>query len=686
MACLLALILGGGALHALKPEKGFEALEIYDYFKAKQIFYGINAKKPDAYCSYGLAVIFSRHDNPFYNLDSAHKYIYQSYHAFMAKQAARKFQSFFIDNATILMLSDTVTAKQFSRVKKENSVSGFDAFLRSHYLGNKKLLHEAVYLRDELEFNTILQINKSDTTEQFMLLHPQSGFYSEAVLLKDRQIYDETTVPDNAESYLAFLEKYPKNMMVNTAYEQLFKIYRQRSDTGGLRIFVSNYPNAPQNIEAWKLLFSLTVKSFSDEELTRFLAEYPAFPLKSSILKELELNKLVLYPYQKGDYKGFIDPSGRFVINPDYDAATDFFEGLSVVSKNDSVFFINKENTNVFEKVYSDASVFKNGIAPVKENGKWYFINRQGQTISKTYDEINELSNAVYVVKLRSKYGALDQFGQVILEPKFDKLGDFKNGYAYYMETGNYGFVSKSGTVHKAEFEWISDFNNEQIAVVRQNNRYGLINTLGQRILDARYSQVIPADSGVFVVVLDGSYGFFSSAGCFIKEIAYEFQEKPADFYTNGNTFKLLKKGDQALVDKNGHIEISFGAYDEISFASQGLIRVKRKNKYGYLDQKLSPAIALKYQQAADFSDSLALVKLKDKYIMINIYGHEVFSTSAPVEKLSSHYYTIDDGDVKHIIDRKGAGILNDAISIQKAGAGLFIITLENGDIKLLND
>lgn len=685
----LVFILSFGfiGLQAAKPEKGFEALMIFDYFKARQIFTEINKSKPDAYSQYGLAVIFSRNDNPFYNLDSAGKYIYMSYHAFNKKPEVRKFSNFFIDNTTILLLADSITGKQFKKVKKEGQAGRYDDFLKRNYLANKKLVDEVVYLRDEIEFNSMLKINKSDSTNAFMLLHPQSSFYMEATLLKDRQLYEETTQPLTAASYIAFLARYPKNAMLNTAYEKLFAIYRQQANVQGLASFVNHYPKAPQNIEAWKLLFSLSVKSFSYAELKNFLAEYPDFPLKNSILKELELNKLVLYPYQKGDFTGFIDPAGKFVVNPVYDAATDFYEGLSVVSKNDSLFFINKENTNVFDKYYADALVFKNGIAPVKQSNRWYFINRQGQTVSKVYDEINELSNSVYVVKLKNKYGALDHFGQVILEPKFDKLGDFKNDYAYYIEEGSYGFVSKAGIIHKAEFEWISDFNNEHIAVVRQNNKYGLVNVFGQKILDCKYDQVIPTNSQAFIVVQNNSYGFFSSSGCFLTPVAFDYaKEKPAAYYTNGQLFKLLKKGEQALVDENGHISINFGAYEEVNFAGNGLIRVKRKNKYGYVDRKLNVIIPYKYQQAQDFSDSLALVKLKDKYIMINVFGHEVFSTNAEIEKISAHYYTIEDGDLKHIVDRRGTGVLNDVISIQKISETLFIITLENGEIKLLSD
>lgn len=677
---------GISQLVASKLEKGFEALRIYDYFLAKKMFQEQNAKKEDAYCAYGLALIYSREDNPFSNIDSAGKYIRLSYHTYQLKPEAKTLSGFVIDGPSILALADSISHKIYRKVKDLNTVASYNFFLKNFYLAKKKLVNEAVYARDELEFNSVLQINKSDTTREFMMTHPESGFYIEARLLMDRQLYDENTLKYTPAEYISFLRKYPKNIMANVAKEKLFNIYRQKKDLNGLASFVKNYPDAPQNLEAWKLLFSLSVKAFSFAELQNFLEVYPDFPLKNSILNELELNKLTLYPYQQGDFSGFIDDKGKFAIKPVYDAVTDFYEGLSVVSKNDSVYFINKENVNPFSKIYSDASTFKNGIAPVKQQNKWFFINRQGQTISKFYDEINELSDNLYVVKAEDKYGALDHFGQPVLEPKFDKLGDFKNGYAYYMEKGNYGFVSRAGSVHKAEFQWISDFNSEQIAIIQQNNKYGLINVFGKKILEPTYDQILKTNSGVFIVISNGQYGFFSSEGCFLTPVSYDFiKEKSPEYYTNGQLFKLLKKGEQAFVDENGRINIHFGAYQEINFAGNDLIRVKQKNKYGYVDRKLNLVIPYKYQQAEDFSDSLALVKFKDYNILINTSGAEIFSTSAEIQKISTHYFVVND-DVRSIINSKGEMVSMEVDNIQKINPKLFIVTLNSGEIKLLYD
>lgn len=680
------LVTGFFTAKASKIEKGFKALAMYDYFKAKKLFTANFKSKSDPYSSYGLALIFSRNDNPFFNPDSASKYAALSYNFFIKKPEKKEFFSFKIDSLTILQLVDSIASKDFERVKKENLVLRYTAFLKQNYLANKNIINEVIYLRDELEYNQTLGYNDSRQTKEFVITHPQSAFVQEALLLIDRQVFDESTKDNSVKSYIDFIKINPKNILLNAAYEKLFSIYKESSDVAGLHTFVINYPKAPQNLEAWKLLFALSVKSFSNNELEKFLEENPTFPLRNSILKELELNKLVLYQYEKDGLFGFIDANAKTVIPIAFDAVTSFYEGLSLVSKNDSVFFINKENTNPFDQFFTDAYTFKNGIAPVKHGNKWCFINRQGQIISPIYDEINEISDNFYTVKLNGKYGALNNFGQVIIEPRFEQLGDFKNGFAYYRSDNKSGFVSKDGYVHKAEFDWLSDFGADKIAVVKKVNSYGLVNESGKIILETKYDQVLKTNNGIFIVVLNNLYGFYSGNGCFLSEVRYDFlKEKPADFYTNGQVFKLIKKGEQALMDANGRTSIDFGVYDEINFAYDGLIRVKKKNKYAYADRKLNLVIPYKYSQAGDFNDSCALVQLKDKFILLNTQGKELFSSPGEIQKISTHYYQVN-GESAQLINNKGELVFSDISDIQSIKGGVFIITLNNGTIKLLHD
>jgi hypothetical protein len=689
IAVTFFLLWGIGA-KALKPKKGFKALSIYDYFTAKKIFTKTNFKQANTYACYGLASIYNRNDNPFFNLDSAAKYVNYSYHLFLTNPKPKSYSGFLIDSLSILLLADSIAARSLQKIKNENSIVLYDAFLCNHYLGNKIRKQAVVYMRDELEFNKMQLIDKSDSTNLFMTTHPQSKLYDEAALLKDRQVFVEWTSSNNAESYDIFLKKNPKNVMVTAAYDKLFQLLKEHSSVSGLKRFVQDYPNAPQNLEAWKLLFSLSVKAFSDDELIRFLEEYPTFPLKNSILKELELNKLSVFPYLKNDLWGFINEKAVWVIPPMYDAVGEFSEGICSVSKNDSVIFINKENINPFTTFYAEAFTFKNGLAPVKQNGKWFFINRQSQLSSKFYDEINELSDDTYVVKANNQYGAVDHFGQIIVEPKFEQLGDFKNGFAYYLANGKYGFVSKLGFVHKPEFDWISDFDNNQFAVIKQDSKYGVINAKGDITLPAQYDQIIKANNSVYIVVRNSSYGFFNAEGCFLSPVIYDFNKgKQPEFYVEHNLLKLLHNNEQALMDINGSLLIPFGMYNDISFPSNGLLRVRKQYKtsakYGYLDEKLKLVIPFKYSQAQNFVDSTAIVNLEDKFLLINHSGDEVFSSESKIDKLSKHYYLIHT-EKKQIVNQLGNVVYTNVKDVQRVNDILLIITLESEEIKLLYD
>jgi hypothetical protein len=669
-----------------KIQKAFEALRIYDYFKAKKLFSETIRRKPAAAAHYGLALIFHRNDNPFSNTDSALRHIDLSYAIFSATHVTCTCSGYRIDSASILQLAREITEVQFKRAARINTIASYERFLTTCHLADPVTREDAVSRRDALRFTRIRKINRSDSTLEFTLLYPESPYRAEALQFREGQLFEEMTAAGTASSYRNFLKKRPASPYAKTAFDRLFSIYRTSSDAAGLAQFVNEFPDAPQLLEAWKLLFSLKVKSYSYAELKKFLQEFPDFPLKNSILKELELNKLEMFPLQKEDYTGFIDIRGKFVIAPVYDAATEFSEGLSVVTRNDSTFFINKENLNPFSRVFQEASVFRNGIAPVKSGGKWFFINRQGQTISRSYDEISELSDNAYVVRDEGKYGALDHYGQEMIEPRFEKLGDFRNGFAYYTEKGNYGFVSKNGVVSRAEFEWISDFSESKLAIFRQNNKYGIINSYAVRILEADYDLVLKA-RGSYLIVNGTQYGFYDPVNaCFFYHIAYEYsREKPDAYYTNGEWFRLVRKNDQGFADANGKLCVPFKSYEEISFPSDGLMRLKQKKKYGYTDRKLSPAITFQYSYAEDFQDSLAQVKLKDKYLLINLKGEVVLSANEPFTRISRQYFSLGN-DVKTIFDRSGKVIAMGVLQIQRISPHLIAVILEGDEIRLLSD
>jgi len=78
-----------------------------------------------------------------------------------------------------------------------------------------------------------------------------------------------------------------------------------------------------------------------------------------------------LIPVKKGGKYGYINTSGKFVIEPQFDSAASFSEGLAVIEMDSKEGFI--------DIIYREAGGFYEGWSDVKLNDKWFFINKKGK-------------------------------------------------------------------------------------------------------------------------------------------------------------------------------------------------------------------------------------------------------------------------------------------------------------------
>ncbi|MEO8933315.1 MAG: WG repeat-containing protein, partial [Xanthomarina sp.] len=95
------------------------------------------------------------------------------------------------------------------------------------------------------------------------------------------------------------------------------------------------------------------------------------------------------YTYAKKDGKmGFINGQGEWIIEPTYEKARAFVNGLAPVMKDKNWGYINIKGEEVIPFEYRDAEIFsEDGLAPVKLTKLWGFINKEGKlVIEDTYD------------------------------------------------------------------------------------------------------------------------------------------------------------------------------------------------------------------------------------------------------------------------------------------------------------
>lgn len=129
-------------------------------------------------------------------------------------------------------------------------------------------------------------------------------------------------------------------------------------------------------------------------------------------------NVKVVKQYSVGDYVPTQDSSGKWgfkqfgewVVDPRFDSACDFNDGLAPVFLNGKWGYIDKKGTCIIPYKYEYAGAFHEGLARVKMSEKWGYVDPSGKCIIPyKYNFANDFSNGLAQVNLTGKNGYIDK-------------------------------------------------------------------------------------------------------------------------------------------------------------------------------------------------------------------------------------------------------------------------------------
>lgn len=226
---------------------------------------------------------------------------------------------------------------------------------------------------------------------------------------------------------------------------------------------------------------------------------------------------LTFYPYSSGlakvrksingkDKYGYIDNKGRFIMEPVFDAASDFYGNTAFVIFKDKPFAIEKNGRRhrlTFPLNPANRVQFlPDGSGFIEHGGKFMFVKYKDDVYSllpARYDMISKFSEGRVLV--RSEHGPLtylNTLGNPILTlpDECSAAGDFSEGKAWVCYDGKYGFIDKSGEfVIDTVFSYASDFK-DGMAYVVYSGRNGLIrmSTKDDRYPDIQIEQIVLND------------------------------------------------------------------------------------------------------------------------------------------------------------------------------------------------
>lgn len=322
-----------------------------------------------------------------------------------------------------------------------------------------------------------------------------------------------------------------------------------------------------------------------------------------------------LLPFKSGNLYGYIDKFGKVIIEPQFEYAGDFSEGLACVGKSkgrdwgmsgissmiygyinttgelviqysndrerdfhngfacaweldsdDICYFMNNQGENAFGKTYYDIKDFSDGYAavllndtaknphrpPSKKSQQWTFINTEGKECGEIYTFATSFTNGICIVEKDGVRKAINTSFETV----------FQSEYILQSYNGNGKYIAENPTTGK-------------LGVIDDNNNI---------IIDFQYSYIHYSDNMYKVELSNSAYGFINEYGKVILE------PKPNQFVSDYKAGRavVLGKNKNSVIDRQGNVIMTDDKYDTIIPCTENMLRVYKqeddKHYEGFID------------------------------------------------------------------------------------------------------
>jgi hypothetical protein len=349
--------------------------------------------------------------------------------------------------------------------------------------------------------------------------------------------------------------------------------------------------------------------------------------------------KQQLIPYRKGDKWGYCDINKKIIIPVKYDFAKLFQNNFAVVGLKGKAAVIDCSGKKIIPFIYDEIEIFSDGFIKVRSIDKYGIFNNYGIEITQIiYDEIKTFEhncfwNGLTAVNYKGKWGIIDNSGHKIIDHIYDdieideevpelikvnigaKLQFDPKAKGNLLSGGKWGIINKIGeVVAPFKYDFIGYFCNGFVPF-KINDKMGIIDTKGIEVLRAKYFFAWSYPDGIRIGLND-NFGYIDKEW---KEIISD-KYSIIDYLSEDYDVALLDDKGFSVIKKSGEIVIPF-EYDVIDSFDEGMLRVERNNKKGYLDLTNKEIIPIKYDDIGPFKDGLAPVNLNDSYGYVNRSG-----------------------------------------------------------------
>ena len=393
------------------------------------------------------------------------------------------------------------------------------------------------------------------------------------------------------------------------------------------------------------------------------------------IFQSLQYMDFGLLAYKLNGKWGVVNCNGNIVLPNQYDGICEFDGKLAMIKINNSVTnkretdstllgYINSEGRTVLPAEFSfigkrngEISVIRNGM-----DGTWGLFNREKQ-------EFKMIENSAYIGPCKNGLCIINAGGH------FDRVKKKTDG-------GKWGYIFADGRDALSPVYDYVGIRSNNYSVIRKDKTWGLFNLTTYEVKMIKNASYLgPYKEGLCLINIGGDYdpkkkkadggkwGFINIEGTPVLPVEYDFVGK-----RNENFSVIRKDLNWGLFNLVTHEVKTFENASCLGPCNNGLCRINvggtysletkkiSGGKWGYLAPDKGIVIATKYSDAHSFSDSMAAVKMNDKWGFINIKGDlivpceydEVYSSfsKGKGELLKNNYIYVFDKEGKNLSSR----------------------------------
>jgi hypothetical protein len=421
--------------------------------------------------------------------------------------------------------------------------------------------------------------------------------------------------------------------------------------------------------------------------------------------------KSPLLNYSMNGWEGLINTDGTIVLKNSYEDIDDIIGDVFAVKK-DGGWGVKKLNTDAWlieplhDIIDIDSTCIHGGLRI--GNGKsmhWKFYDFNGILLYPgILADYHPYSNGLIAVKSTSDlWGFINLKGETVIPFVYNRVEDFKNGLCRVEKNGQQLVINKSNDVvfnhqdvylfsigllklnalQDKTYTYNIDAKTEIIPInadfvkIKKGDKYGLINTKGETIFPAIYSDIQVGNSlKTFSIVKDK----------IIKVIQLNKATYPVDkkiLSTEGfyNEFAVMKysNGRFGCIDNQGKIRVA-PQYEYIRPFENDVAVVKLNGKWGIIDKNESFVAQPYYDSISVFKNKICIVSEKGIHYLMDCNGKILTPDGySSIKMTKGGNYLLVKNNLKGIANANGKEIISPRYQhIKEFSPNLFKVTENN--------